>query len=106
LAGDAADAALAAGDFSAAQFGEYGEQLRQGIEAMRKLVYAFYDNEFNFRDFVNAYPHLRGDLTDCLIGHLFRDFDPLFEGLAKFAKLPEPLPHGKPLIHDRALTQG
>lgn len=104
LAGDAADAALASGDYSAAQFAEYGAQLRQGIEAMRKLVYAFYDNEFNFRDFVNAYPHLRGDLTDCLIGHLFRDFDPLFEGLAKFAKLPEPLPHGGPLIHDKALT--
>jgi flavin-dependent dehydrogenase len=106
LAGEAADAALAAHDFSAAQFSEYGAQLCQGIEAMRKLVYAFYDNEFNFRDFINAYPQLRGDLTDCLIGHLFRDFTPLFEGLAKFAKLPEPLIHGKPLIQDNALTQG
>lgn len=106
LAGDAADAALTAGDFSAAQFSEYGAHLCQGIEAMRKLVYAFYDHEFNFRDFVNTYPHLRGDLTDCLIGHLFRDFKPLFEGLAKFAKLPEPLAHGKPLLQDKVLTQG
>jgi flavin-dependent dehydrogenase len=104
LAGDAADAALTAGDFSAEQFAGYGAQLCEGIEAMRKLVYAFYDNEFNFRDFVNAYPDLRGDLTDCLIGHLFRDFKPLFDGLAKFAKLPEPLAHGKALVPEKAAT--
>jgi flavin-dependent dehydrogenase len=97
MAGEAADKALAAGDFSAAQFSGYGEHLCQGIEAMRKLVYAFYDHEFNFREFVSEFPHLKGDLTDCLIGHLFRDFKPLFEGLRKFADLPEPLPHGKPL---------
>ncbi|MEX2260537.1 MAG: NAD(P)/FAD-dependent oxidoreductase [Bryobacteraceae bacterium] len=101
IAGDAVDAALTAGDFSAAQFGDYGAKLCQGIEAMRKLVYAFYDHEFSFRDFLSCHPNLRGDLTDCLIGNLFRDFQPLFESLAKFADLPEPLAHGKPLIEAR-----
>ena len=96
LAGEAVDAALTAGDFSAAQFAGYGEHMCRGIEAMRKLVYTFYDHAFSFREFVVAHPDLRGDLTDCLIGNLFRDFEPLFEALANFAKLPAPLAHGGP----------
>lgn len=97
LAGEAADAALTANDFSAAQFRGYGEHLREGIEAMRKLVYAFYDKEFSFREFLMANPDMKGVLTDCLIGNLFRDFDPMFEALSKFATLPAPLAHGLPL---------
>ncbi len=97
LAAEAADAALTAQDFTAAQFAPYGEHLCSGIEAMRKLVYAFYDQEFSFREFLMANPTLKGDLTDCLIGNLFRDFDPLFGALADFAKLPAALPHGGPV---------
>jgi flavin-dependent dehydrogenase len=104
IAGEAVDAALTAGDVSAARFAEYGEKLCKGIEAMRKLVYAFYDYEFNFREFVSRFPNLRGDLTDCLIGNLFRDFEPLYAGLAEFAELPEPLTHGRPLIEDREVA--
>jgi flavin-dependent dehydrogenase len=98
MAGDAADAALTSGDFSAAQFAAYGAELCKGIEAMRKLVYAFYDHAFSFRVFLKHYPDLHGDMTDCLIGNLFRDFDPLFSAVAQFAKVPEPLSHGKPLV--------
>jgi hypothetical protein len=65
---------------------------------MRKLVYAFYDHAFSFRVFLKHYPDLHGDMTDCLIGNLFRDFDPLFSAVAQFAKVPEPLSHGKPLV--------
>lgn len=97
LAADAVHAALEAGDVSAERFRDYGDTMRKGIEAMRKLVYAFYEHEFSMREFINKYPHLRGDLTDCLIGHLFRDFDELFARIAEFARLPEPLPYGKPL---------
>jgi flavin-dependent dehydrogenase len=100
LAGDAADAALTAGDFSAGQFTEYGSELCRGIEAMRTLVYSFYDHEFSFRKFLREFPHLKGDLTDCLIGNLFRDFNPLTAGLARFAKVPEPLAHGKPFVEN------
>ncbi len=98
LAGEAADAALTANDFSAEQFRGYGEYLVTGIEAMRKLVYAFYDQDFSFREFLMANPGMKGDLTDCLIGNLFRDFVPLFGALKDFAKLPAPLPHGTPLV--------
>ena len=61
---------------------------------MRKLVYTFYDREFSFRRFLKRHPNLHGVLTDCLIGNLFRDFDELFEAVAEFAAVPEPLPHG------------
>jgi flavin-dependent dehydrogenase len=91
LAADAVDAALAAGDVSPARFAAYGEEVRRGLEAMRRLVYAFYDHEFSFRTFLKAYPQMKGDLTDCLIGNLFRDFDPMWEALANFAKLPAPV---------------
>jgi flavin-dependent dehydrogenase len=103
LAGDAVDAALTAGDVSAAQFGEYGAQVCRGVEAMRRLVYAFYDRAFSFRVFLSEYPQLKGDMTDCLIGNPFRDFQPLFDAVAKFADVPQPLPHGKPLIAGEVL---
>ena len=105
LAADAVDAALTAGDVSASRFSEYGVQMCKGIEAMRKLVYSFYDLEFSFRKFIDRYPHLHGDVTDCLMGNLFRDFNPLFEAVASFASVPEPLEHGKPLI-ERPLIEG
>jgi hypothetical protein len=98
LAADAVDAALTAGDVSACQFQAYGDQMREGIEAMRKLVYAFYNRAFSFRVFITEFPDLKGDMTDCLMGNLFRDFQPLFDAVAKFAAVPAPLPHGKPLV--------
>lgn len=95
MAADTIDAALTAGDISAERFDDYGQQLCDGIEAMRKLVYAFYDQTFSFGDVLKRHPHLRSDLTDCLIGNLFRDFDPLFDAVAEFADVPRPLTHGR-----------
>jgi flavin-dependent dehydrogenase len=97
LAADAVDAALTAGNVSASQFSDYGTEMCKGIEAMRKLVYAFYNHAFSFRRFMDHSPHLHGDLTDCLMGNLFRNFDSLFEAVAQFAAVPEPLKHGSPL---------
>ncbi len=103
MAGDAVDAALTTGDYSAEQFSEYGRQFCYGIESMRKLVYAFYDARFSFKDVIMKHPHLRGRLTDCLIGDLFTDFDELFGAVAEFAAVPAPLPHGKPLDPKQAV---
>jgi len=97
MAAEAAHAALAAGDASAARFTEYGRQMCHGIESMRKLVYTFYDHKFSFRVFVDNHPELHGDLTDCLMGDLFRDFDPLFHAVANFAGVPPALDFGGPL---------
>jgi flavin-dependent dehydrogenase len=96
-AADAVDQALTDGDYSAGRFHSYGADMCRGIEAMRRLVYSFYDHAFSFRGFINKYPHLAGDVTDCLMGNLFMDFDPLFAAVADFAKVPPALSHGLPL---------
>ena len=46
MAADAAENAFQAQDLSPKQFTEYSSTLRQGIENMRKLVYAFYNENF------------------------------------------------------------
>ncbi len=102
LAGDAVHGALEANDPSAARFTQYGDRLRADLEAMRKLVYAFYDETFNFGTMLKKHPHLRGDLTDCLIGNLDKDFGPLFDAVAEFAAIPAPLEHGRPLTRAAA----
>lgn len=101
LAADFVDSALNDGDYSAARFTEYGAEMCRGIEAMRRLVYTFYDHAFSFRKFIDRYPNLAGDLTDCLMGNLFIDFDPLFNAVADFASVPPPLSHGLPLVEAR-----
>ena len=65
---------------------------------MRKLVYAFYDENFRFSSLLSKHPDLRGELTDCLIGDLFNDFGRLFSAISEFAASPEPLPHGRPQL--------
>ncbi|MEM1060023.1 MAG: NAD(P)/FAD-dependent oxidoreductase [Verrucomicrobiota bacterium] len=99
LAADTVDAALEAGDTSAARFATYSEELCAGIEKMRKIVYAFYDPEFKFGQVIRSHPHLRGTLTDLLIGNVFTDeidFDALFAAISEFTDLPAELPHGRP----------
>lgn len=96
MGADAVAEALEAGDPSAERFREYGERICKGLEWMRKLVYAFYDDNFSFSDVVMKYAEVRHALTDCLIGDLIdRDYTDLFEKVAEFAELPEELPHGK-----------
>lgn len=98
LAADAVDAAIKSGDLSAGHFQTYADQICHEIEAMRGLVYAFYDKTFSFGDLVKARPDLREDLTECLIGNLSRDFTELFDAVGQMAELPERLSHGKPLV--------
>lgn len=96
MAVDAADEALRKGDTSAAAFADYGERLISAIETMRKLVYAFYDEDFSFASLVRKYRELHGKLTDCLIGDLVdKDYGDLMTAMDEFAELPEPLPHGR-----------
>jgi flavin-dependent dehydrogenase len=97
LAADAVHAALDDGEVSADRFHEYARRMTHEIEAMRKLVYAFYDTAFSFGKLIRKYPHVRGDLTDCLIGNLEKDFTELFRAAGDFVELPEPLPYGRPL---------
>lgn len=97
LAADTIDAALHAGDLSPDAFADYARTLRVGIENMRKLVYAFYDPRFSFREFTDKYPDASGDVTDCLSGDVERDFSALWRRIEEFVPLPEPLLLGEPL---------
>jgi flavin-dependent dehydrogenase len=72
LAADAIVAALDAGDPSAARLGAWGPEYIRGMERMRRLVCEFYDG-LNFGKFVKRNPHLRGHVTDLLIGDLFNE---------------------------------
>lgn len=96
LGGEAVHAALTAKDFAPARFAEYGRAMRLGIENMRKLVYAFYQPGFSFREVVEADPDLAGDITDCLSGDVNKDFTRLWQAISKFVPLPEALPVGEP----------
>lgn len=72
LAADAIADGLAKNDVSAAQLGRWGEAFNRGVDRMRRLVCEYYDG-FSFGQFVKTYPHLRGKVTDLLIGDLFED---------------------------------
>ena len=96
VAADAIQAGLEVGDTSAARFTAYGEELRRQMEPMRKLVYAFYDQGFSFGAFLKEFPERRTDVTDVLIGDLTRDYEEFFVEVARFADVPDPLPHGLP----------
>jgi len=102
IAGDSAHAALEKGDVSASAFDSYADRLCRELESMRGLVFAFYHKTFSFGSLIKARPDLRGDLTECLIGNLNRDFSELFGAVGELADLPEPLAYGSPLARKRA----
>ena len=84
-------------NFSASSFCGYSDKMNNSIEIMRKIVYAFYDENFSFADVVKQNEKLRGLLTDCLIGNVDdKDFTELFDSMKNFAKLPKPISHGHP----------
>ncbi|HWN96426.1 MAG TPA: NAD(P)/FAD-dependent oxidoreductase [Methylomirabilota bacterium] len=97
LASDAVHNALIANDVSPERFAGYATALRQGIENMRKLVYAFYDPNFSFKKVIDKYPELKDDITDCLSGDVNKDFSRLWTAVKEFAPVPDELPVGQPL---------
>jgi hypothetical protein len=97
-AADIADEALTAKDFSADRFDNYAKSLREGVENMRKLIYAFYNPDFSFRQVTDKYPETAGLITDCLSGDVNKDFAPLWKCIEEFVPLPEALPVGGPAL--------
>lgn len=89
LAADSVHAALAAGDLSAARLGAHGPRFLAGMEAMRKLVYAFYEQDFSFARFLARFPGCRIDLIHLLVGNVFRPTNGLFDSMGQMARLPE-----------------
>jgi flavin-dependent dehydrogenase len=97
FAADAIVAALAAGDCSGARLGAFGPRFLAGMDAMRRLVYTFYDPDFRFSKFIRRFPDCRLDLIRILRGDVFdHDFSRLFEALALTAVPDEPGEPGEP----------
>ena len=99
LAADAVHEALVARDFSPGRFAPYGAALREGIENMRKLIYAFYDPNFSFKEVIDKYPEVAGDITDCLSGDVNKDLSRLWKAIAEFAPVPDAIPCGTPFAN-------
>jgi flavin-dependent dehydrogenase len=72
MTADAIVEGLAKGDVSATQLGKWGPTFNKGVDRMRRLVCEYYDG-FSFGKFVRTFPHLKGTITDLLIGDLFTD---------------------------------
>ncbi|MCS7166035.1 MAG: NAD(P)/FAD-dependent oxidoreductase [Gemmatales bacterium] len=89
LAADAIVEGFEKGDLSGMQLGKWAPQFVRGMEAMRKLVYAFYEG-FNFGRFVREYPQYRRHIIDLLVGDLFKEgVEEVFEAMRRYVDLPE-----------------
>jgi flavin-dependent dehydrogenase len=92
LAADSIHDAFRNNDFSAARLGQFQSKLDQGIESMRKLVYAFYNEGFSFSKFLEKYPEQRKNIITLLMGDVFKEgVDNIYEPMADFAVIPPPL---------------
>jgi flavin-dependent dehydrogenase len=72
FAADSISAGLVANDLSGASLGRHGDEFIAGMEALRRLVYAYYDPKFSFARFLKAHPDARTDLVNLLIGNVYR----------------------------------
>ncbi len=81
LAADAIVEGLRNGDTSRAQIGNWEGGFVDGMDRMRRLVCEYYDG-FNFGEFIRRFPHHRGNVTDLLIGDLFKqELDQVFDDI-------------------------
>lgn len=94
MAADAIHEAILNDDFSAKQLGKWGDAFIPGMEAIRKLVYAFYTKEFSFSRFLEAHPECLDGIVDILSGKIYiNDVTPIFGPMGKMCDLPEDVAH-------------
>ena len=90
MAADAINEALEKEDFSAEQLGSFGADFVAGMEAIRKLVYAFYTKDFSFGSFLKRFPECQQGIVDILSGNVYRkDVTGIFGPMAEMCSLPE-----------------
>src|SRR5262245_30215187 len=91
MAADAIVAGLKTGDTSEKQMRSWENAFVAGMKRVRRLVCEFYDG-FSFGRFVKKHPHLKGIVTDVLIGDVFGDHVdvlwPLIDEMRKELKMP------------------
>lgn len=92
-AGDAIVSGFESGDLSGQRLGQWADDYKRGAELIRRLVHAYYTNEFSFGAFMKEYPEHQGRLTDLLIGRvfggdvaqIFDDMDPALKKVIEMA---------------------
>jgi flavin-dependent dehydrogenase len=90
MAADSILEAFAADDFSAARLGKHGSELVAGVDALRKLVYAYYDPDFSIGEFIKRFPEQEENLVHLLIGNVYRkDVSGLLRAMDEYRELPE-----------------
>ncbi len=72
FAADAIDDALQRGDLTAPRLGQWQPLYKQGIENFKKLVYAFYAEDFSFGMFLKENPQYKSNMVDILVGDVFK----------------------------------
>lgn len=72
FAADAINDALQRRDLTAPRLGQWQPLYKQGIENFRKLVYAFYAEDFSFGSFLKANPQYKSNMVDILVGDVFK----------------------------------
>jgi len=97
MAADTINEALASGRADATNLSKWGDTLSDGMQTIRKLVYAFYTPGFSFGRFIRAYPDKVHDVTAVLVGDVFRpEVKELFKPLGTMVPIPETVPLDKP----------
>ena len=90
MAADTINEALEKEDFSAEQLGSFSADFVAGMEAIRKLVYAFYTKDFSFARFLKRFPECQQGIIDILSGNVYRkDVTGIFGPMAEMCHLPE-----------------
>ena len=90
MAADTINDALEKPDFSAEQLGSFGPDFVGGMEAIRKLVYAFYTKDFSFGRFLQRFPECQQGIVDILSGNVYRkDVTGIFGPMGEMCRLPE-----------------
>ena len=93
MAADVIIEAFRENDFSETQLGSFGQTFIDGMEAFRKLVYAFYTKEFSFARFLSEYPEHLGGIVDILSGDVYRrDVTHIFPDMSKICYFPPEVP--------------
>ncbi len=92
MAADCVHDSLESGDLSAARLGAFAPRLGAGIEVIWRLINAFYDPTFSFRNFVEQFPEHRTALIECLIGDVInKDMESFLDALAQVTAAPAQL---------------
>ncbi len=90
LAASAILSGFASGNLAPETIAAWVPAFKKGVQAIRRLVLAFYTKEFSFGAFVRRYPEHRKRLVDLLVGNVFNeDVHRIFDDMARMIPLPE-----------------